>query len=250
MKQYIPLIFIVGLAWGCNPPPDNFSNVPEISVERVRFIPGEGSEFGTFDTLFIRVSFRDGDGDLGLAPDETAPPFNNFFFYDTLSQRFVSSEAIKNEPAIAENLLTFKDRFSPRYDTLPDFSCKFYTFFTQIGQTEINDTLYSRINEDYYNFLADIEVKENGIFETYDFLDRLCQPTPTYGRFINLKEMNEFDNGRPLEGFINYRGPSAAYLQLFRNDTLRLRVRIKDRSGNTSKEDVSQEFTLDDITPN
>src|SRR5690348_13075400 len=51
----------------CFDPPE-FPIVPVIAFEELRFAetPGAGS-----DTLVLRISFKDGDGDLGLGTDET-----------------------------------------------------------------------------------------------------------------------------------------------------------------------------------
>ena len=72
----------------CLTPPD-YSDTPEIDFKSIQ-IKRVTDATGTYDTVTVTVSFRDGDGDLGLSNDETNPPYqydngnnrynNNYFF--------------------------------------------------------------------------------------------------------------------------------------------------------------------------
>ena len=59
----------------CLSPPE-YPVTPEITFKSIE--PNRVATItGTYDTVTVTVSFRDGDGDLGLNNDETDPPFNS-----------------------------------------------------------------------------------------------------------------------------------------------------------------------------
>ena len=229
MKVYYslwPLFFVTILPlWmaSCYQPPE-FPVVPKIEFESVDFKEGD-----ILDTLIIRVKFQDGDGDLGLGGEENDPPYHSLNFYPNI-----------NDPC------RFSERFDERCnDRLPpEFSCVSYQYFTTLGQDTIKDTLYVEINENQDNFIVELMTKENGQFEVFDFREELCV-APLSGRFPRLKE--NFDTEGPLEGVVEFTPPSSAYMALFRNDTLKLRIWIKDRALHDSNVVESCEFTLREL---
>jgi len=222
-----PLFFtLLPILWmaSCNPEPE-FPVVPKIDFESVSFKQGDTG----FDTLIVRVRFQDGDGDLGLGGEERDPPYHPF---DPL-------------PKPNGNPCLFSDRFNANdCPGLPlEFDCVNYLTPFRRGQDIVNDTLYIEINENENNFIVELMTKKNGQFEVYDFREK-CQP-PLSGRFPRLRD--DFNTEGPLKGVIEYKAPSSAYLALFRNDTLKLRIRIKDRALHDSNVEESCEFTLNDL---
>ncbi|GGF12949.1 hypothetical protein [Hymenobacter cavernae] len=93
--RLLGLAFLVLLASltvsSCITAPD-YSDTPSIDFKRItkeRYVTGSG----TFDSVKVTISFKDGDGDLGLSNDETNSPYqekntdgtanrfyNNYFF--------------------------------------------------------------------------------------------------------------------------------------------------------------------------
>ena len=73
--SYTALLVFTGLgAASCLNTPD-YSDTPEINfskIETERIVKREG----VYDTISITISFKDGDGDLGLNNEDTDPPFN------------------------------------------------------------------------------------------------------------------------------------------------------------------------------
>jgi len=65
---------------GCFSPPE-FSNIPNIDYESVVFKRGTVTAGVSTDTLILSINFRDGDGDIGLAADETDPPFHSTEYF-------------------------------------------------------------------------------------------------------------------------------------------------------------------------
>ncbi len=73
-------ISLIGLG-GCLNPPE-FDNSPQITFESISFFKISPSV--KKDSLVVRINFKDGDGDLGLASDSINPPYHrlNFFAND------------------------------------------------------------------------------------------------------------------------------------------------------------------------
>lgn len=60
------------ILFACERPPE-YSNSPQIEFKSVRYIDYTGPRK---DTILIEITFKDGDGDLGLSGTDTAAPFN------------------------------------------------------------------------------------------------------------------------------------------------------------------------------
>lgn len=68
-----------GLSWAaasCISPPD-YPDTPSIEFKEMK-VQRVDSTTGVFDRVIITVSFKDGDGDLGLSPTDTLAPYNEF----------------------------------------------------------------------------------------------------------------------------------------------------------------------------
>jgi len=60
----------------CIDRPD-FPDTPEIQFKNLQ-VQRVDTTIGVFDRVTITISFKDGDGDLGLSPDDTMPPYQEF----------------------------------------------------------------------------------------------------------------------------------------------------------------------------
>ena len=184
-----------------------------------------------FDTLVVRVYFQDGDGDLGLTAREGE------FFDPYRLIRDSNGDPIKYDPANPD---------------LPPFNCNEYVFpagnnpLVIEGDT-IVDTVRAELNPLVRNFeLAIFTREENGEYQEVDFGDPSICRAPLGGRFPPLKD--DFSNTKPLEGIIQFSAPSLVYRPLFRNDSLKIGVLIRDRAGHESNLAISEPFVLNDIT--
>src|SRR6188508_253663 len=77
-KLYVLLAGVLTFTLGCDSD-DSYPVEPFIKFESLKFkVSPRASDM---DTLKLTFSFRDGDNDLGLAPDQNAAPYNwkNFF---------------------------------------------------------------------------------------------------------------------------------------------------------------------------
>src|SRR5574337_670376 len=109
-----------------------YSTVPHIDLQSISYKKGNGNP--RFDTMAFVLTFKDGDGDLGLNPDDsviytsqgeavdvTDKPF--YYVYDTVQNSilgYVHSSGL-DLTAYGNNLsyLDYKAKRTHRIDTLP-----------------------------------------------------------------------------------------------------------------------------------
>jgi len=224
MKFYTSLLFSFLIALGlvsCYDEPD-FPMEPRLlgfdGENGINFVDVPNT---IADSLIIRVAFEDGNGDLGVASNEVSPVLREQYIY---------------VPGPSGDFI-FYDQ-----EEYGEFNCAEWKVPpTYIGQDTIRDTVRADINPFYYNFEVDLFVKRNGSFSEYDLLIEQCRPR-LGGRFPPFKD--DWSNTKPLEGVIEYGFASPGLVSQFRNDTLKIQVRIKDRSLNVSNTIESRAFIL------
>ncbi len=208
-----------------------FSDIPEITaIEEIYFVDVDGGS----DSLVISVAFTDGDGDLGISARESE------FITPFEIVRDNQGEPIKFDPANPNN---------------PPFNC--CDWATPSGLNPIivgTDTIFDTIQVIQNPFVRNFEVtifrrEEDGVFREVDFCNPQvsgCRP-PLGGRFPPLKD--DFSNDKPRVGTITHFAQSLVFKPLFRNDSIKIGVVIRDRSGNESDMFITEDaFVLNDIT--
>lgn len=262
MKRTLSLVTLLGLLLivSCFEPPQ-YSDIPRITFENVRTVEVPGAS--TEDSLFVTVSFRDGDGDLGRDGTYNEPPFNQkwYFLLNPIPscERTVTPPCKKTSYVDADDLSNVVKystrRTNPDYDTLPlyvkPYRCDNYEIIRNSGG-QIVDTVYIQRNPRTFTFFCDLYTKESSpsgpVFQKYDWYVGSSCPLPGggfYGRFDVLGKDNDPDLGLPVEGILTFRVASNSLFATFQNKTLKLKIRIIDRAGNYSNEVESGEFTLD-----
>ncbi len=223
------VIILTGVTSCFNPP--DFPVAPQIEFESIQY-----KEYGTgfdsnYDSLILRISFKDGDGDLGLGSTENEAPYNNKFYY-----------------SVNGKLLNYKaKRTNPNYDTLPAFVKPYNCINWEVYKENnlVKDTLYFELNPDYNNITVEYLVKNSdGSFTEFDWREAFNYPNCGIsfdGRFPILYKDSP---GAPLEGVIVYGMGSIGFKILFGSKTLKLRVQIKDRALHKSNFVETNEFTL------
>jgi hypothetical protein len=84
------LMLFVGLAVSSCITAPEYSDTPEISFKSItkqRFVTDDG----TFDSVKVTISFRDGDGDLGLDNADTNPPYQQYEADGKTENRFYNN---------------------------------------------------------------------------------------------------------------------------------------------------------------
>ncbi len=224
------LIISIGVLSGCYNPPE-FPIEPSIKFTEVIFKQVENRP----DSLILTIEFQDGDGNLGLSADENFIPYNDVWYFRKYKEDTL--------------LLTYADRFTPPWDTLPPYEfpylCQNYTFYHGFEGYE-GDTLYFQQNPDHWNIIVKYFIRKNGVYTEFDWetaLDPLCSDSFN-GRFPILSDQS---SNSPLEGRLRYGMTSTGFTLIFRNDTIKLQVSIKDRALNTSNIIETPGFVLKNI---
>jgi hypothetical protein len=138
----LALLVIAAIFGSCFDPPE-FPNVPEIAFEGIEFYDGAST-----DSLVLSISFKDGDGDLGLSGEDPlyiSSPYDNPLFYQTtgngkmipihkdvyILQEGDTLNLLNIENPNAGDLVFPRTRKQPGYDFLPVFvppGCPDYEF--------------------------------------------------------------------------------------------------------------------------
>ncbi len=215
---FIFSLFLVGITIiSCEKPPE-LPNTPSIAFESVRFARGTNG----FDSLIVAVGFQDGNGDLGLLGSEDIPPYQPLNFPKNAQGEFI----------------LFGDPEAPSEFHV----CDFVTNIEVTGD-EILDTVYIEINQNSFNIEIDFFLKRDGAYEEFDWR-REFGPFNCITFDGRYPPLNSEDFERPLAGSLSYSMISSGFLPLFGNDTLQLRIQIKDRALNISNTVESQDLIV------
>lgn len=248
-----------------NPP--IYPEAPEVTFKDVFFkkggtvLPDGGI---TSDSLFLIISFKDGDGDVGVGGDELYPPFNDrwFFLENTPGEdRTIPDDCrsydkkcwwVNNSsPQAFANYVSYKDyRTKPAYSSLPPFSCLNWEVIRYDDDNntstadKILDTLYFEINPHYANIFVEFQEKTGDPANPYKAFDpsALCIVRPFDGRIPVL--FDDVSSDIPLEGDIRYAMQSISFQTLFGGKVMRLKIYIEDRALNQSNIIFSRDFTF------
>jgi hypothetical protein len=284
IKGLVLLCFLAVLVSSCFDPPE-FKNIPEITYNKIQFkeVPGAG----TNDSLILYINFKDGDGDLGLDPDDpefSQDPFNSSYYYLTTTGCTVGCDTTKvstrivydtenvpyvllNSSGINGKLVTNKTRNQAGYSYLPAYTpnnCEFYSEDRILvpeaaadASYNILDTLYNGPTNRFFLIQEPLLYKKNPNHYNIEVKFFVFEG----GNFVEFnwnKLCYEYDGRFPLlssqssalEGTIRYGMGNPSYLALFSVKTLKLEVKIKDRARNVSNKISTQQFTLDAIRVN
>ncbi|MEJ1237782.1 hypothetical protein WBG78_06630 [Chryseolinea sp. T2] len=265
----------------CFDPPE-FSDTPQIDFLSVSF--KEGNVNAPTDSLIVTISFRDGDGDLGLAGDQIEEPYNDIF-YGLASNGEIIQLGKKTEftdlpqfvdvpPGMTGKLATVRTLADPAYsDNLPPFvdavsSCtdyKLQSVYVMDADKQVIDASYAEIDtmKSKNGFPPIYIVKDMFYFQNnpnhrnieVEFWEN--DGTGKYTLFDWEKEYCEAafnqrfpvltEKPGPLEGNLTYALTSVGIKATFGSKSLRLKIRIRDRALNVSNDVQTEDFTLDKI---
>jgi hypothetical protein len=258
----------------CFNPPE-YPDIPEIVFKSVDYVKGSLATDGSQnpDSIILKLTFKDGDGDIGIATDELYPPFNDRWFITksklapdlSVPEQFGCAQYdnkcyyIDPRPAEFAKYVDYKDRrATPAYDTLvpyvKPYDCYNWEVVYQDDDNDpqtpavVLDTLFFVLNPHYNNLFVEFEMKTDDLanpFETFDektYFTATCGVRVFYGRIPILSE--DLGRSTPLEGEIRYAIPSLFYTTIFGAKTLRLKVYIEDRALHRSNTIYTREFNL------
>jgi hypothetical protein len=254
--KYILLISILTLGLsGCFDPPV-YPNVPNISFNDLRFVDVPGAQ----DSLILVFDFTDGDGNIGLDPDEVFPPYHSFnvvldadfdlVFLDDSTVRFPLYQAnpfdLDGTRPPEQAILGV---YSQEEINLPAYNCRDYILIQDLTAdslaTDKTDTVLIDLNEFSSNIILNIYKKQNGdlINITRDFSLGGCQDA--FNSRIPIFDSGNI--GRALEGTITYPMLSSGFQANFLNDSIFIEFFIYDRDLNKSNTIRTPDFTLQSL---
>lgn len=237
---------------GCYEAPE-FPAEPKISYKSVKFydvLAGNPGDPPPPDSLVVAINFQDGDGDLGLEGDgntERGFPYHSHY-YVTTDNRLILTPSENTRllgPSSNDTMPPFNECVDYRRGRFKNG--RFINFPKQLGSEEASDeynaafpespspdTFYIKPNIFAFNFLLDFLVKKGDKYEVFDWNEATASGCAdnVNGTFPPLYE--EGSQGNPLSGELSYAFSSRGYIPYFRNDTVKLRVRIIDRALNIS----------------
>lgn len=240
LLSVLKICILLFMATSCYRAPE-FPTEPNISFESLLFY-----DTPDVDSLVIGINFEDGDGNLGISGSENNPPYHPYSFIRGSNGEFLTISSNDTMPP-----------YSPPYSCLNYQLGKFannnfYIYKTQeynnlFPGTNPNtpqppDTFYTKPNPYTDNFLVDYYVKRDGSYQLFDWV---TAPTPSCGESMNgrFKPLYDSDNpDKPLSGQIYYSMINRGFIPYFRNDTVKLRVRVIDRMLNESNVIETPEF--------
>lgn len=229
------MVIVLGLGlFSCFDPPE-YSNTPEIEFENIVF--KETPNLSDNDSLILFIKFRDGDGDLGLRPNEVGCNQDQTICYN---EKFYFTLVEGGETVNYEIKRTNPELNLPDY--VPPFDCiNWELLFDNSSVPQVIDTVYFELNPDHYNIFVDFLVKQNdGSFQEFDWRTEFCS---TYdGRFPILAKNSDLSLNNPIEGTLKYAMLSTGFKLQFSIKTVKLRIQIQDRALNKSNIIETPEF--------
>jgi hypothetical protein len=196
MSRWLLVVVFCGVfVSSCFNPPE-YPDTPEIIFKSVQFFKGgaplpDGGTAG--DSIVIKLTFKDGNGDVGVDANDLAPPFNDRWYYlrepgiapnDKLAERLVNKcgfDPVTNrgikcwqyDTLLNDLYLNYSDRNKNGYfDTLKNFHTDFsdpynctnweVVSFDKDPKDEIppvpQDTLYFQLNPHYPNIFVEFQI--------------------------------------------------------------------------------------------
>ena len=230
------LILAVLVASSCYRAPE-FPAEPNISFENLQFYDTPSQ-----DSLVLSINFEDGDGDLGLGPNEIDQPYNAFSFVRLSGGQWLQKSHSDTMPPYSPPYSCVNYKLGKIDESNNYFVNYFSSKYSELYKNQPPDTFYTKPNIYTDNFLVDFYVKRGG---SYEYFNWVTAPSSGCGESMNGRFTPLFDNekpDKPLSGKIIYAMENFGFIPYFRNDTLKLSVRIIDRSLNVSNRIETPEF--------
>ncbi len=254
IRNFAVILILMWVVGACLKPPEN-SIIPQIQIQNVVFKKGNLNAH-IDDSLTITLTFKDGDGDLGINTDETAiytSPTDStdintpyYFVYDSAANSIWyythSGSIVLPKGYHYVNYASHRNIHTPPFDTLPStLTCKYW----EIPQSR-PDTLYRQTNPYNSNFFMDFYTKNQD--GSYTYFDLNSDSYAISGCLVTINRFpilsSDLGKKSPLDGTITYKYTSVAIYLLFHNQTLKVKIYIMDRAFHKSNISESEDFVV------
>jgi hypothetical protein len=194
------------LFFSCKKAPE-YPIIPAIKFDKIRRFTIKNSFTQSLtDSICIDITFKDGDGDLGLSEQDTQYPYNAYnLIYDQDG-----------------NLIKIGTS-----DTLPFYNTCNYAIGYFSDPVTDKDTVLISQNPNYFNYFVEMWVSKNGnSYTKVDFIHH-CPP-PFNGRFLVLSPNNYRG---PLDGKLTFTIADQPWIKdLYQGQKAIFKIYIQDRA--------------------
>jgi len=166
-RAFITLILF---AFACDEAEEIIPDEPVITFKSLRFAKG-GVANGSLihDTVAFTFEITDGDGNFGLdrtSPAHNTDPFQHRFYVVRANGELVSSSKVEDNAVDIHTLLSYGDRLTFPYDTLP--SIQEGCYLDVANSNKVDEYLYYRANQHFSNLHVKVMVREpDGSFQEF-----------------------------------------------------------------------------------
>lgn len=213
---------------------------PAISFKSFEFIESDKK----LESVRLTFDLQDGDGDMGLKPEQNFVPFHEFDLILDADNQLVKQSNQVNTPFYrlqpnGERFFFSEGRDRPIYNAFD-----YLLMDSAADGTVLSDTVMIHRNPFHYNIYLSLLKKGKYGFSAVGESPVGHGRLPIYGRFdVDLPPKNQ----GPLVSEVSYDVVKAHFNQLKPSDTLKIQFYIFDRKLNQSNLEVTPEFILGDL---
>jgi hypothetical protein len=261
------LLALLCIALGCEEGEPDYPIEPYIEFKTITY--EDGATEVDQDTITFKISYRDGDGDLGRSHENDSSPFNRFYAF-TVDNGIVSKHPLEpvtnftftlnvNSSSPSQRVITKSLRAGNEITGVPEFNnetaCDNYVMteikpslagIMPLSSDEVDngfyyDTILIERNEYYYNILIDFFIQEgDGEFVKWEFPP---YPFPVcsdsfYGIMPiidgNKRDANFIVKGNRTSGSITMELRAYELRYYLENKKVKLRIQIIDNAQHKS----------------
>lgn len=213
---------------------------PAVSFKSFKFLESDKK----LEAVRLTFDLQDGDGDMGLKPDQNFVPFHEFDLILDSDNRLVKNSNTVNAPFYRLQPNGERFFFSEGKER-PDYNEFDYLLMDSASDGRVlADTVMVHRNPFHYNIYLSILKKNKAGFQSVVQSEAGTGRLPIYGRFdVDLPVKKQ----GPLVSEVSFDVIGDHFYSLNPTDTLKIQFYIFDRKLNQSNLEVTPEFILGDL---
>ncbi len=219
------------------------SDVPYIEFKRLTY---HELDVGT-DSLVLTFSIEDGDGNVGLFPEDDYVPYHPYNVIIDNRDSIVRLVGEFEPPYYSVDPNNNRALFS-EVDNRPPYSCEFYLDLGEEAENSGDRAAFIQQNPFHNNLNIDILKKISGEYEKVDYAAYIGTDDCSSSSFSARIPVFDEDNlGRTMKGEISYTMLSEGHKYVLSRDTFKVRFSLYDRELNLSNVVETPDLTLPQV---